>query len=277
MSCDWPISYARCESTKDKAFLASVDPETKATAEVMATELLNNWTGRAYGLCPFLVRPFKDSNDCPPDSPGEADFTRNTLGASGRGGGWQPALIGGHWYNLTCQGCPGPAGADPTLQAQGVKLPGPVHEVRSVWVNGRQLERGQYILLGEVLYPAPGYKFPEHQDLTADYLTEEDTFAIDFVRGTPPPVGGEVAAGVLALEIMRSLCKDSSCKLPERVQTITRQGVTMGFVDDFSGLEEGRTGLWLVDSWVASIKAPRRPSAVHSPDGSRKLGRRFRF
>ena len=274
MSCTWNISYARCESTNDKAFLETVEPEVKATAEDMATELLNNWTGKAFGLCPFTVRPVKDSPDnCEPYSPGELEFTQHVLSSSGSL--WKPALIGGTWYNLTCGKCYSPKAT--SIDWQGVHLPNRLHEVTAVWVDGKKLEAGQYVVLGTSLYPGEGIVFPEHQDLTADYRSEPNTFAIEFTKGTLPPVAGQVAAGVLAIEIMRSLCKDRNCQLPERLQSITRQGVTMGFIDSFEGLEDGKTGLWLVDSWVASLRGVKRPATVLSPDGSRDKKTRYRF
>jgi hypothetical protein len=41
--------------------------------------------------------------------------------------------------------------------------------------------------------------------------------------------------------------------LPERVQTITRQGVTVGFLDPQDFLEKGRTGITMIDLWLRSV------------------------
>ena len=90
---------------------------------------------------------------------------------------------------------------------------------------------------------------------------------MSFVWGTPVPAGGQVAAGLLSLEMAKALAHDSSCKLPQRWQSITRQGVTITAQDLFEDLNEGRTGLWLVDSWVASVTQPKRVGGrVFSPD-----------
>lgn len=275
MTCTWKVSYVQCENTKDKAFLENVSEEIRQSAESMATELLNRWTGRAYGLCSYVVRPTKDTQDCEKYSPGALDFTSRTLARSRTP--WTPALIGGKWYNLTCSSCRGSSATADLHAWQGVSLPRPLHEVTAVWVNGEKLESGQYVVIEGVVYPAGDTVFPENQDLSGNYHTDTNTFAIEFTHGTTPPMAGQIAAGVLSLEIMRSLCKDTGCKLPERLQSITRQGVTMGFVDTFEGLEDGKTGLWLVDSWVSSLRGAKRPSAVHSPDGSNNPRKRYQF
>ena len=75
-----------------------------------------------------------------------------------------------------------------------------------------------------------------------------------------------VAAGVLALELAKAACMDRDCALPARLQTVTRQGVTVQVQDDFDEMQEGRTGIWLVDSWVTSIRKPRQLARAYNPD-----------
>lgn len=274
MTCTWNISYVQCDNTKDKALLENVSEEVKLAAENMAIELLNQWTGKSYGLCEYVVRPQRDYS-CDTYTPGETDFRKNLLRANRTN--WTPALIGGKWYNLTCNTCE-PQHAPYNANAyQGVSLPRPLHEVTGVWVNGSILDAGQYVVIEGVVYPTNGTIFPENQNLDDDYHSDNNTFAIEFTYGVVPPMAGQLAAGVLSLEIMRALCKDSGCKLPERLQSITRQGVTMGFVDNFDGLEDGKTGIWLVDSWVSSLRGAKRHSTVHSPDGSQHPRKRYQF
>ena len=40
----------------------------------------------------------------------------------------------------------------------------------------------------------------------------------------------------------------------------------MAVLDGFDDLDQGRTGIWVIDSWVASINSSRHPSTVRSPD-----------
>jgi hypothetical protein len=102
-----------------------------------------------------------------------------------------------------------------------------------------------------------------------------NTFQITYQRGVPVPTGGQLAAGLLACEYAKALCNDSSCQLPKRVQSISRQGVTVAAVlDSFDDIDTGHTGIWLIDSWVASVtkSAPRWPSRVYNVDMVRPVG-----
>ena len=119
---------------------------------------------------------------------------------------------------------------------------------------------GVYLVHPHFSYPHPAPKGPHSMsNLTMKVTT-----------GQPVPESLNIAAGVLALEIARALCKDSTCKLPQRIQTITREGVTVGFQDDFEGLEKGRTGIWLIDMAVASANqgAPKPPPSVLNPESA---------
>src|SRR3546814_15264182 len=95
---------------------------------------------------------------------------------------------------------------------------------------------------------------------------EADTWSILYNRGYPVPAGGQVAAGLLAVELAKAACGDKSCGLPQRVQSITRQGVNIAVLDAFDAIDPGHTGIGLIDSWVASVV--RRPPRlrVYSPE-----------
>lgn len=100
--------------------------------------------------------------------------------------------------------------------------------------------------------------------------TEEDTFAIDLTFGRRPPPDGVHAAAVLACQL--SLACDPSrsgeCRLPKRVTSITRQGITVAVaIDPLDLFENGRTGLAEVDLFLGSERAAlRRGGSVLSPD-----------
>jgi hypothetical protein len=97
---------------------------------------------------------------------------------------------------------------------------------------------------------------------------------VTYVRGVRVPEGGEIAAGVLALELAKAACNDNTCQLPKRMQTMTRQGVTVAMLDSFDDVDKGHTGIWIIDSWVASMtKTPVRPTVL-SPDKPRHATRR---
>src|SRR5690606_26066328 len=89
---------------------------------------------------------------------------------------------------------------------------------------------------------------------------------ITFLQGEVVPPGGGLVAGILACEYAKALCNDNSCRLPKRVTTVTRQGLTMAMLDNFLDLEKGYTGIREIDDWVTTQNKPKRPSLVTSPD-----------
>lgn len=268
-ACEWTIDYSRCGSDRDQK-RREANPQLISSAEDMATELLDRWTGGVFGLCPFVVRPCRTAapehataramTGSLRDS-SEADFARAVIG--NRRAPFQPVMLGGKWFNLSCgrcgMECKCGSGTD------SIALPHPLHEVTRVRIDGKEIPASSYRTVQNYLVRIDGGSWPTSQDLTRP-ATENGTFEIEFTWGRPVPIGGQIAAGALANEIFKALCDDEDCRLPERVQTVTRQGVTVGFADDFAGLEDGKTGIWLVDAWVSSVRTMRRPSRVYSPD-----------
>lgn len=93
-----------------------------------------------------------------------------------------------------------------------------------------------------------------------------DDLQVTYRHGLAPPIGGVEAALVLAVELGKAKVSDASCRLPKRVQTITREGVTVGFQDNtLAGLDAGRTGIWEVDVWLRAENPhamARRPRVI---------------
>lgn len=242
--CEWPtIGCGDCDA------LAELEDaqDGRVTADQvreMAVEFLWAVTGRKFGLCPVDVRP-----------------VRNCGPSTWRGPAWGPALVGGQWYNLGCGSCADACGCE----NPGVVLPGPVHEVRSVTIDGQTLPDGAYRVDSRaVLVRTDGGSWPTVQDLDAP-TGSPGTWQIDYLRGVPVPTGGQIAAGVLACELAKAICGRRDCQLPQRVQTVTRDGMSLTMLDPFLG-DDGQTGIWVIDSWVQSqVKAPR-PLRAFSPD-----------
>ena len=251
--CDWPVVYTDC-GEGEPSMPIDVLPEVRERAESMARAFLWNLTDRAYGPCEVVLRPCQSA----------AENRPSKWVGGGSSGIWQPVLIEGQWYNLTCGTCSGTCGCGDALAT--LRLPGPVAEVISVEVDGQVLPTEAYrVDNGSLLVRTDGGTWPRWQDFEAD-AGEPNTFVITYMRGKPVPEGGQVAAGVLAVEFAKALCDDNSCRLPRRVQSITRQGVTVAVLDAFEDITEGHTGIWLIDSWVASVTRPRSVSSVISPD-----------
>lgn len=237
MTCGWTLDYAPCDSSWDE--LPEADrAAVKAAAEHLAVELLWSWTGRVFGVCPVTVRPCR---------------------GCGGGSTFEGTL------NMECGRCLTRActcGDD----LRAILLPGPVQSVTQVLIDGQLLAPMAYrVDRRRILQRTDGEPWPTCQDVALND-TEPGTWSVTYERGVPVPVGGQVAAAALAVQLGKALCHDTTCELPQRVQSITRQGVTMAVLDEFADVEKGRTGLWLVDSWVASVINPRRPSTIASPD-----------
>lgn len=103
------------------------------------------------------------------------------------------------------------------------------------------------------------------------------TLTVDYTFGAATPDGGRYAAASYASQLLLSWSSSQGCRLPQRVQSISRQGVTLAVLDPFDFLDKGRTGLVEVDAWLATVnpaKAKRRAS-VWSPDVDNRTSVRF--
>lgn len=96
----------------------------------------------------------------------------------------------------------------------------------------------------------------------------DDSTAITYQFGTPPPMGAVEAVVQMAIEFAKALYDIAGCKLPNRVTTVSREGVTMTVIDPQTFLDKGRTGLYLVDLWLGAVNPQSRPqqATIWSPD-----------
>lgn len=240
--CDWPIQYPPdCVLMEP---YASMPASGQGLYDQMAADFLWLWTGQRFSLCETTVRPCRQPCD--------------QLSAPAP----MPQLVGGKWYNIACGSCGDFCGCSytPTL-----RLPGPVESVSEVTIDGVVLDPAAYrVDANSLLVRLDGARWPTCQNMAAA-LGEPDTWGITYTYGIPVPVGGQIAAGVLAQELAKAACSDKTCALPQRIQSITREGVSI-IMDAFDDLAKGGTGIWFIDSWVTSVtQAPQR-SQVYSPD-----------
>lgn len=133
-------------------------------------------------------------------------------------------------------------------------LPGPIAAVISAVIDG------------EVLGPED-FRVDNYNILVrTDGGVFQGAWEVTYARGEAVPPGGGLVAGILACEYAKYICGDNSCQLPKRVSSITRQGITMAMIDNFQSLDQGYTGIWVIDDWIAEQNKPTRPSSVTSPD-----------
>jgi hypothetical protein len=253
-ACEWPVSYAECGAQGGgiPEPLLSMPASGRAIYEDMATDYLWNWTGKALGTCEVTVQPCR--TDC---RDGVNTFTGG--GPGGFNAPWTPVLVQGTWMNITCGRCGDRCGCGGAT----LRLPGPIVSVEGVSEDGEALSTDAYHVEGRrVLVRDDGKPWPACG------------LEVTYTRGTPVPVGGQVAAGVLAMELALAACASDKCRLPKRVQTVTRQGVTIAMLDAFDDVDKGHTGIWIVDSWIASVTRSPVQARVLSPDKPRSPVRR---
>lgn len=226
--------------------LDRLTPEQRETMYRWAAWFLWRATGKIYGLCERTFRPCR----------------RNCDGSVG--GLPQPVKVAGDWFNLSCGRCAGACGCDLVSE---VWMPG-VWSVVSVMIDG--VEYPDPVDMVAVydrsrLVRVDGGMWPSCQNLSQ--VDGPGVWSVTVELGLPIPPGGRVAAGILACELAKACVGDGDCRLPKRVQTITRQGVTAAFQDQFESLPQLRTGLWEVDSFIEMSRSGSftGPSIV-SPD-----------
>ncbi|AER47670.1 head-tail adaptor [Mycobacterium phage Dori] len=237
VSCEWPV---------DRSCLPALppvgdDPDNPAPeyveavarrndAENLAIHVLWALSGRQFGVCETSARP------CP------ALF--------GSYGDWPAYVLAredvGYWANWPC-GC---VGSCTVSGPRVVHLPGPVHEIVAVTIEGETLDMSDYQLEGDALYRKGG-QWPR-QELNRP-LGEVNTWSVTYLRGTPVPPGVDRLTGVLAREFIAACDDDEeSCRLPRTLVATTRRGVSHQF-DPAKILAAGMTGLTEVDQWLASV------------------------
>ena len=95
-----------------------------------------------------------------------------------------------------------------------------------------------------------------------------DDVVVTYRWGVAPPEGGKRSVIAYALELGKAIVGDSSCRLPKRVTTITRQGVSMTLIDPQRYLDNGKLGIPDIDQWLAAVNPQAQPErgSVWSPD-----------
>lgn len=242
------VPIGGCKPPKDAS---EEDKNTYAQALAMAAEYLNRWTDGRFGVSQIVIYP------CEPVIGEQGAFDLQ----QGGGSPWSPVLIGGKWFNTYCGYC-GSGGCLNTCRHDFIRLPGPIVKVVDVVIGGETLHPDAYRVIDNTgLLRIDGGSFPTTQTY------DVGGFTIEYQRGVEIPEGGLAALGSLACEMYKALTGDSSCQLPKRLQSITREGITMTLLDGFDSLASGYTGIWLVDSWISSInQAPRKRANVMTPD-----------
>lgn len=219
--------------------LNTVDPALRDRAARWAAGFLWTATGKQYGGCPKTYRPCRE---------GCAPTTNCCGGFSGPAVRSVPWRAGGSldWVNLSCgtctKGCQCSAVSEVYLSD--------VDQVLNVRIDGVDYDPCSMVAVYDRsrIVRTDGGAWPVCQQL--DRVDGPGTWSLTVLQGLCVPDGGDWVTGTLMCEFLKSCLKRDDCQLPRRLQTITRQGVTIGFNDRFENLGIMRTGIWEIDAWI---------------------------
>lgn len=216
-------------------------------------------TGRQFGCCTVSIRPCRACRD-------ECCIPGDTSGATGFP--WYPLhQADGSWINVSCP-CQDQCSC---VNLCEIQLPYPVCSVDEVIIDGIVIDPATYRVDDfRKLVRVGDECWPKCNDLTQP-PTEIGTWQITVTYGKPIPQLVRLAANEFACQLIKK-CVGKPCDLPQRIQSINRQGMSATFLDPMEFMANGLTGIFLVDLAIKTYNPHRlykKPSVV-SPDSINK-------
>lgn len=240
----WTVTnFAGCSTT-----WTELTEDQKALALRLAAFTVYSLTGRQFGTTALTLRPC-NAPGLPPLYQTYPVNLINPWGSEEASSYYPVYIYNGVWHNAGCRGvnCCGA-----TCE---VELPRTV-SITSVVIDGATLDPSAYrVDNGNLLVRTDGACFPQCQDNDAN-PGAANTFTITGVFGRPVPDEALDAASLLACEIGKAI-KGQPCRLPQRMQSLSRQGVSVQFPAVNSYLDRGLTGLNEVDQLVVQFNPGR--------------------
>lgn len=219
--------------------LESLDPVLVEMATRWAARFLWVATGRQYGGCPRTYRPCREN--CPPQ--------QNCCGGYAprfpRAFPWRaPGSL--DWINISCGKC---VRGCQCSQVSEIYL-SDVDQVLNVRIDGVDYDPCSMVAVYDRsrIVRTDGGEWPICQELGK--TDGPGTWSITVLQGQCVSPGASLVTGTLMCEFLKACLKRDDCQLPRRLQTITRQGVTLGFNDLFENLGILRTGIFEIDAWI---------------------------
>ncbi len=222
---------------------SDVPDEMRERAARWAARFLWTATGRKFGGCPKTYRPCREN--CAP--------AMNCCGGySGPALASVPWRVPGSfdWVNVPCgtcrTGCQCSAVSELYLND--------VDQVLNVRLDGVDYDPCGMVAVYDRsrIVRTDGGQWPVCQELGK--VDGPGTWSITVLEGQCVPDGGDWVTGQLMCEFIKACLKDKDCQLHKRIQTITRNGITMGFNDRFENLGIMRTGIWEIDAWIEETR-----------------------
>lgn len=236
-----PSALLTCCKAATDAGMDENDPHV-LDAIADASLLLYYWTGRTYGTCTTTLRLCRSCN------------------CSGTCGCGVNSIDLGLW---------------PVVGLQSVRYDGVLQDLADF-----HIDEFHYLVRS-----GPQDPWPTCTNMWAEtggpYDSEDPeyghVFEVTFDYGIDIPSILERAARALACELLSSACgAEQACKLPERVTSVARRGLTMEVASSNDLLRDGMTGIYVVDLAVKTLNPSKlqSPSFIWSPDLARNRNRR---
>ena len=222
------------------------DHEYAYEAVKVASQLLWSMSGRKYGGINTVTEKYVCASRA------------YRLGASARN--YTPELVGGDMYNIPFDEFDDYA----ELTTDGMS---PSTRLR---LRGRPVIKIDAVRdrTGTIVDPS-NYYLVDHSTLQARSGTAwaPCNIEVTYTYGSPPPVTGKAAARVLATEFIK-LWNGDDCDLPQRITSVSRQGISYTILDNQDFIADMRTGLYVVDLFLKSANPDkaRAKARVFSPD-----------
>jgi hypothetical protein len=238
----WTVTnFAACQTT-----WTNLSGPQQALALRLATFTVYALTGRQFGTVTLTLRPC----NAPGLPPLYQTYPVNVLNPWGSeaNSNYGPYILNGVWHNVGCAGincCGAPC---------ELPLPKTV-SITSVTVDGATVDPSAYrIDNGNLLVRTDGACWPQCQDLSKNSGT--GVFNVTGVFGRVVPQEALDAASILACEVGKAIA-GQPCRLPQRMQSLSRAGVSVQFPSVDNYLDRGLTGLNEVDQLVVQFNPAR--------------------
>lgn len=223
------------------------DSEYADDACQMASNILWAMSGRKYSGIVTVSERYITSID-----------SFRYAGASAKN--FSPQLASGQVYNVPSEDFNDSAyQSDGTSSISRIRLRGkPVQEIHLV----RSMYNG-------LIIDPDTYYIAEHSTLVAYKGTPwpPGNLEVTYTFGIRAPTAGRQAARLFAIELVK-LWEGDDCALPDRVTSVSRQGVSYTILDNQDFLENMRTGIYAIDLFIKTANPAKAlaPPKIFSPD-----------
>ena len=181
-------------------------------------------------------------------------------------GTYGPQVIGGEMYNLPVRTVSGVKYTEDSCFRREMRLRhGPVHQVFSLKADGVEIPRDSYSLRNN------SYLVKKGRNGYWDFCSTHE-FEVTYEYGANPPIAGIEAAIDLGNEMILAFDGSDLCKLPQRITSMTRQGISINVADPEEYFADGRVGIYSVDMFIKAYNPSKakKKSKVFVPGAPRQ-------